>query len=410
MTCKPMVQAENHKKHPRRSREQTKWEIPVEMPPWRRESLQELGKAGRWLKQPQMVADQQPGGKSRANVSNRRITMIKINTKFQKGILAAILLATVSGQAAGTMLNIGSPAPAIKVEKWIKGTPVQGFEKGKVYVVEFWATWCGPCRAAMPHLSELALKYTNKVTFTGVSVFERGEGTTKKVEAFVKDMGDKMAYNVCADGSAAFMAANWMEAAGEPGIPCTFVVGVDGKIAWIGHPTKLEDVLDQVLAGTADFSDLAKTRAASRAVTATDPAAAKEIQMAIDAKDYAETVKAIDRAGATNGVVARKFQAEKLRALMFTDETKGMAFGKEILGRPMTNSTSTLDLLKAGATLAGADGLSKKAYGLAIDLMTKASEAKPVEPEPGMMRITVNTEAVNHFIETTQKKAAAAKE
>jgi thiol-disulfide isomerase/thioredoxin len=173
--------------------------------------------------------------------------------------MAAVLLAAVSSRAEGTLLNIGSPAPAIKVEKWVKGTPVTAFETGKVYVVEFWATWCGPCKVAMPHLSELARKFTNKVTFTGVSVLEQGEDTTKKVEAFVKDMGDKMGYNVCADGSAAFMAANWLAAAGESGIPCTFVIDGGGKVAWIGHPNALEEVLEKVLAGTADYRELAKT-------------------------------------------------------------------------------------------------------------------------------------------------------
>src|SRR6266487_2199320 len=52
-------------------------------------------------------------------------------------------------------LKIGDPAPAFKVSKWLQGTEVKSFEKGKVYVVEFWSTWCGPCIVMMPHMSEL---------------------------------------------------------------------------------------------------------------------------------------------------------------------------------------------------------------------------------------------------------------
>jgi thiol-disulfide isomerase/thioredoxin len=61
--------------------------------------------------------------------------------------------------------------PPLKVAKWIKGKPVQRFEPGKVYVVEFWATWCGPCRRSIPHLTELAKKFKGKVTFIGVSIW-----------------------------------------------------------------------------------------------------------------------------------------------------------------------------------------------------------------------------------------------
>lgn len=40
-------------------------------------------------------------------------------------------------------------------EVWLQGTPVKEWEKDKVYIFEFWATWCGPCLAAMPHMEQL---------------------------------------------------------------------------------------------------------------------------------------------------------------------------------------------------------------------------------------------------------------
>src|SRR5262245_4846889 len=59
------------------------------------------------------------------------------------------------GAAAADPLTIGSTAPELKINTWVKGDPVAGIEKGKMYVVEFWGTACGPCIKCMPHLSNL---------------------------------------------------------------------------------------------------------------------------------------------------------------------------------------------------------------------------------------------------------------
>ena len=72
-------------------------------------------------------------------------------------------------------LDVGSPAPELDVEYWLsRGTgnrfpKVTKFEPGKVYVVEFWATWCPPCIASMPHLSQLQNKYADSVQIISIS-------------------------------------------------------------------------------------------------------------------------------------------------------------------------------------------------------------------------------------------------
>ncbi|MFI5386716.1 MAG: hypothetical protein ACHQ50_11425 [Fimbriimonadales bacterium] len=55
--------------------------------------------------------------------------------------IAALVFSLATVAVAGGNLSVGSAAPAIKVAKWIKGTPIAGFAKGKVYVLEFWASW-----------------------------------------------------------------------------------------------------------------------------------------------------------------------------------------------------------------------------------------------------------------------------
>ena len=158
------------------------------------------------------------------------------------------------GEAKLPELFIGSKAPELHIAKFVKGDSVDGFEKDQIYVVEFWATWCGPCIAAFPHLSELQAEYGEKVRFIGVNVWEGVDDPAeriKKVEAFVADQGDRMSYTVAVeDGSA--MADTWMKPAAQNGIPAAFIVDGTGHIAWIGHPGNIEESLADVVAGKFD--------------------------------------------------------------------------------------------------------------------------------------------------------------
>ena len=146
-------------------------------------------------------------------------------------------------------LKVGDAAPAITVQKWLNGTEVKGFEAGKVYVLDFWATWCGPCIQAMPHLAELSKEYAKAglVVFPVTTTDKRN--TLKQVEEFVAKRGPKLGvpFAVCETD---VMDKAWFEASGQQGIPCSFVVDKAGKIAFIGHPMELDEVLPMVLDGT----------------------------------------------------------------------------------------------------------------------------------------------------------------
>ena len=153
------------------------------------------------------------------------------------------------------LLSPGSPAPNVDVKEWIKGTPVGSFEKDRTYVVEFWATWCGPCLESIPHLTELARKYKD-VRFVGISILE--DNDKGQVRQFVEKMGDKMAYTVGYSGNREGMAASWLSAARQGGIPTAFIVR-NNTVLWIGHPIGLDAPLAQIAANQFDVNAARKS-------------------------------------------------------------------------------------------------------------------------------------------------------
>lgn len=159
---------------------------------------------------------------------------------------SVVALIAVASLATASQLAPGSKAPKIEVKEWIKGNPIREFSPDGVYVVEFWATWCGPCIQAMPHLTELAKKYP-ATRFLGIGVYEINDD--KRVQKFVAEKGDIMGYTVGYSGDKGGMAQSWLAAAKERGIPSTFIVS-KGVIQWIGHPLQLEEPLKAVLDGT----------------------------------------------------------------------------------------------------------------------------------------------------------------
>jgi thiol-disulfide isomerase/thioredoxin len=172
-----------------------------------------------------------------------------------KTLIPALAAAILLSAAHAENLAVGSPAPPLACGEFVQGEAVKELEKGKTYLVEFWATWCGPCVKAIPHVNELQKKYADKgLVVIGQNVWERDEA---KVKPFIEKMGEDMTYRVAlddkSDGGKGKMAETWMQAAGQRGIPAAFVVNGEGVIAWIGHPATLtEETLGQIIDGSFD--------------------------------------------------------------------------------------------------------------------------------------------------------------
>ena len=148
---------------------------------------------------------------------------------------AALLLASLATARAGEpTLVAGSPAPPLADVAWLQGAPVSAWEPGQVYVLDFWATWCGPCRESIPHLNGLASALDGKgVKVIGVAVWPRA-GMVPTAD-FVRSKGAAMGYAIAEDVGGRTAAA-FMTASGSTGIPTAMIVDGSGKVAWIGHP------------------------------------------------------------------------------------------------------------------------------------------------------------------------------
>jgi len=291
---------------------------------------------------------------------------------LRRALVASVLgclgfIGSVSRAQDDDSLTIGSSAPALDVEHWVqngngKFKPVSEFEKGKVYVVEFWATWCGPCIASMPHLVEIQKKYAD----LGVQIISISDEDLETVEKFLereftananeKGAADEDSPKTFRDLTSAYCLTtdpdgssnkSYMEAAGQNGIPCAFIVGKDQKIEWIGHPMSMDEALEQVVEGN------------------------------WDRKAFAEQFKEEQQMELLMSKIMRSARGGKVdAALAMIDEAVEAAKSAEVKQR--------LQMLRI--QMLAQDGKSEEAMA-ALDAMIESSEDAALKQQLGMFRI-----------------------
>ncbi|MEO0512321.1 MAG: redoxin family protein [Planctomycetota bacterium] len=164
------------------------------------------------------------------------------------------MAATVSGQREAK-LELSDDAPRLSAEEWLKGAPISEYAEGEAYVIDFWATWCGPCIRSMPHLSEVQEKFEDKgLTVVAVNVEDAGRSVSDakalKIREFVKKNEERMGFTVMLDDGVTDRSIR--QAAGYNSIPMSVIIDKKGRVAWTGHP--LDDDFDSVVEGVLDDS------------------------------------------------------------------------------------------------------------------------------------------------------------
>jgi thiol-disulfide isomerase/thioredoxin len=214
-----------------------------------------------------------------------------------------------SDAAAEAKLDIGDPVPAYTPE-WLQGGPVTWLEPGKLYLVECWATWCGPCRATIPHVDALHRKYSARgLVVIGQNVWEDDRDA---VTSFLEEQGDAMSYPVAANDDA--FARDWLKPAGVQGIPHAFLVR-DGRLVWKCHPGELDDAtVERLLDGSFDAAAAARAAGRKRALR-------EQAQDQMEAGDWTAARRTLDDIVREQGDDGTEFaQSFRLAVLLGTGQ------------------------------------------------------------------------------------------
>jgi thiol-disulfide isomerase/thioredoxin len=292
----------------------------------------------------------------------------------------AIVALAANTFASAQELGVGSKAPALSVEEWIQGEAVPALQPGHVYVVEFWATWCPPCRTSIPHINELSNKYKEKITVLGIAGSERYKeldaGRTVLAD-FVKGQADKMTYRVAFDTDRS-MSKDWMAPAGQGGIPTAFIVDGTGTIAWIGHPMSMDKPLESIVAGKWDLKAEAKKAKEEKILGEKANALLKVAGPAMQASDYAAAIAACDKAFAEEPKLEEKLGSMKFQALIKKKDYTGVtAYGTKLLGGAFKDNAQGLNAIAWMIVDPEDATIEQRDYKLAIAAGTRACELEP---------------------------------
>jgi len=119
----------------------------------------------------------------------------------------------------------GQRPPQVIVEQWLTPAPEV---KGKFVLVEFWATWCGPCRQSIPHLNALQAKFKDRLVVIGLS--------DESPEEMHKMASPRVDYYVGTDSQARTRAAVEVK-----GIPHAILMDPEGIVRFEGQPAYLDE-------------------------------------------------------------------------------------------------------------------------------------------------------------------------
>jgi thiol-disulfide isomerase/thioredoxin len=317
-----------------------------------------------------------------------KITTIIILLAF--GLNAGFCLAAPAEEIKPA-LSIGDRPPPLESVSWIRGVPVGEFAAGRIYVVNFFATWCGASRQSMDLMSLISKDYAADVSVVGVNVREeeRAVATFEAVSDFVATWPSKFEYSVAMDDPGSKRGFHdWMTSAMMHGTPTSFIIGRDGRIAWIGIPIDdgssypFRKALLDAIAGKSDLAasrELHRTTAQEIARYLDEKAALREVSLAESKGDPFGVVMAIDAVVAAKPEYRERTLYTKLQALLELDEASALAFANDEFDHLASGGDEErADLIASslGRTILRKKALSSAALGAAVSYLTEGFDVR----------------------------------
>jgi peroxiredoxin len=139
--------------------------------------------------------------------------------QWTRAAAAALVLSVASPAAAGPAAKVGRPAPNFRLTTFSKQKLTLADMKGKVVVINHWATWCGPCKAEMPMMSAFHRRYKDQ----GFEIF--GVTTEDSVPDYkLKGVANALSYPLVTKFSGAYPILG--------GVPTSYVIDRKGIVRY----------------------------------------------------------------------------------------------------------------------------------------------------------------------------------